>query len=389
MKTSASPNENIQVIDVIRGVSILQVLVAHFFNSGLHPQIPSAGPPDLGTRIFRHLFESGRYGVTMFFVISGFLITRLIATQPEGLFNPHFRSFYARRAGRIFPLFGLCVALGLTLIALAHPSQPRTLYCLKGADTKLTPGFWLSLGTFTFNWYKIVAPVSGLHWEVLWSLSVEEQFYLFYPMALAWIGSEKRLVRFLLFFVVLGPIYRMLWRDPSPAVNGSFGNFDAIALGALLFVASSRYGLRLSKSQGGRALLCVSGGLLLAAANLVTNAYRDKNLGSTGVALGLFLFLMGALNAPLFARPLFRVLASPGRLSYGGYLLHSSVLYLAWPLLGRVPFAGSLLIFVSLVFGVAWLSNHFFEKPANMAIRRLLVPRASKAQTVPSELLKL
>jgi peptidoglycan/LPS O-acetylase OafA/YrhL len=41
------------------------------------------------------------------------------------------------------------------------------------------------------------------------------------------------------------------------------------------------------------------------------------------------------------------------------------------------------------VFVVAWLSNHFFEKPANMAIRRLLVPKAPKAQTVPSELLKL
>ena len=372
MKTSASPNENIQVIDVVRGVSILQVLVAHFFNSGLHPEIPPAGPPGLGTRVFRHLFESGRYGVTMFFVISGFLITRLIATRPEGLFNPNFRSFYARRAGRIFPLFFLCVALGLTLIALALPSEPRTLYCLKGAETKFTPGFWLSLGTFTFNWYKIVAPVSGLHWEVLWSLSVEEQFYLIYPLALAWSGSERRLVFLLLFFVLFGPIYRMLWRDPSPAVNGSFGNFDAIASGALLFVASSRYGARLSKSPSWRGLLCLSGCFLLTAANLFTNAYRNKNLGSTGVALGLFLFLLGALNAPLFMHPLFRVLAFPGRLSYGGYLLHASVLYLSWPFLGRAPFVASLLIFVSLVFVIAWLSNHFFEKPANMAIRRLL-----------------
>jgi peptidoglycan/LPS O-acetylase OafA/YrhL len=129
--------------------------------------------------------------------------------------------------------------------------------------------------------------------------------------------------------------------------------------------------------------------MLLAAANLFTNPYRNKNMGSTAVAFGLFLFLMGALNAPLFLHPLFRVLAFPGRLSYGGYLLHSSVLYLAWPLLRQAPFAGSLLIFVSLVLAIAWLSKHFFERPANLTIRRLLASKAPKTPAVPIALLKL
>src|SRR5579883_3455216 len=92
----------IQIVDLVRAASILTVMAHHL---GFH-YITKASSSSFLAFAWYKLWINGGYGVTIFFVVSGFVITRLIDAQPRphGLFNPDFRDFYARRAGRILPL---------------------------------------------------------------------------------------------------------------------------------------------------------------------------------------------------------------------------------------------------------------------------------------------
>ncbi|HET9870804.1 MAG TPA: acyltransferase family protein, partial [bacterium] len=96
---------NLPVVDLARTLATLPVLALH-----LKPSLPLPSPA------FRwawdHFQRDGGYGVTMFFVISGFLITRTLDLRPGGLFRSTWRGFYSRRAGRILPLFLVDILLG-------------------------------------------------------------------------------------------------------------------------------------------------------------------------------------------------------------------------------------------------------------------------------------
>ena len=103
-------------------------------------------------------------------MVSGFLITRVLARGPGGLFQPDLRHFYVRRMGRILPLLFLFVLIGITILLYGQAHVP-------GAH--LNPryhGFWFCIATFSFNWYEVAVNSQwfGLHWMVLWSLAVEE-----------------------------------------------------------------------------------------------------------------------------------------------------------------------------------------------------------------------
>jgi peptidoglycan/LPS O-acetylase OafA/YrhL len=64
--------------------------------------------------------------------------------------------------------------------------SPATQFCFRRVDSRFDAPFWFSIPTFTFNWLRIlrsnIVGGWGLHWDILWSLAIEEQFYLFYPL---------------------------------------------------------------------------------------------------------------------------------------------------------------------------------------------------------------
>jgi peptidoglycan/LPS O-acetylase OafA/YrhL len=301
--------------------------------------------------------------------VSGFLITRVIAGQKGGLLNVVKREFYARRCGRILPLLLFCLLLGAAArIISGGDADPRWAHSFGSCKDVSDPFFWGSLFFFIFNWYRCFAPVHGLHWEVLWSLSIEEQFYLFYPILIGFLGNRRRLVASLAGIVVFGIIFRCL-TGTNLAVYSSFGNFDAIALGALLFILSENYGELLRKNPSLCRTLCIGGSVLLMTAFFFTNPYDDKNFGSTYVAVGLFLFLMGGLRLNLFKGRISAALCLPGRLSYGCYLLHPMVIFLSWPFLAGKTWPLSYGLFVGAVVAVAWISYKGFEVPMNRVFR--------------------
>ena len=98
--------KKLQILDLLRGFSILSVLAVH-----LQVLRPSPSNPLLRS-LWEHFSIPGFYGVTIFFVISGFLITRLIDQNLNGLFHPDIRGFYTRRAARILPLLGVIAIVG-------------------------------------------------------------------------------------------------------------------------------------------------------------------------------------------------------------------------------------------------------------------------------------
>lgn len=199
-------------LDGLRGIAIALVVIGH-----LHA---THGFPELG---LEHLLgDYGLLGVRVFFIISGFLITTLLLRELEQYGSISLRAFYARRALRILPA---------ALAFLAAIGVASALGCID-----VGVGQWLAAFTWTMNYVPVPA------WEIghLWSLSVEEQFYLIWPFALARLGVRRGALLALAFFIA-APLVRVAMRvlidDPAledlpvfPAVA------DGIAIGCLFAI---------------------------------------------------------------------------------------------------------------------------------------------------------
>jgi peptidoglycan/LPS O-acetylase OafA/YrhL len=377
---SKAPSERLFAIDLVRLLSIAVVMAVHLHASGVaalpaHPLLREA---------WVNFARNGSYGVSLFFVVSGFVITRTILKRDPDLARLDRRGFYARRAGRILPLLLLVLLLGALALATVAGPGPRTAFCLRDPVARFDLPFWLSLPSFSFNWLRLSREASaygfGLHWDVLWSLAIEEQFYLFYPLLLRRLGHVRPVARFLAAVVVAGFLWRLACGLLAPqrlllSFIASFGAFDLIAMGALLclFVEAHPSG---ATGTFGRleALLGVAGALVVAATYRFSSLDQamDRAWGPTAIGLGLTVFLAVALRRGWLARPLFGWLSLPGQWSYGGYLFHAGALFALWPLLAGRDAAFGFLLYVATTLGVAGLVYRFFEVTANRAVRRAL-----------------
>lgn len=319
-------------VDGLRGISVLLVVLYHAW--------PEAVP-------------GGFIGVDVFFVISGFLITRLLlAEQSESRFS--YTSFLLRRVRRLWPSFALVllVTLGLGWVLL----EPGALADM-GRSALAAMGFgsnwYFALTTDYFN--------EGLRQNFLlhsWSLAVEEQFYLVYPLMLLWLAkSGKRLQLGLvaIWGVSLGAVF-VLPRDPANFFVTHLRVWE-LASGALVWVVLSR-GFAGSVTPSARRWIGMSGLLLLVGAALLM---PHELLWPSALTL---VPVIGAALCIAFAwRGLeVRWLVGLGLISYALYLWH-------WPLLQALgilrPRAtdGLIVGVVLLSIGVSWLAWRFVEEP--------------------------
>jgi peptidoglycan/LPS O-acetylase OafA/YrhL len=368
--------KKILILDLARGAAVLMVLVGHL---GL--LFSSRSLPPFWQWVWYKAWVNGGYGVSLFFVLSGFLITGLIAQSPGGLFKPNLRLFYARRAGRILPLLFLFCALGLALNFLAPlPVETKQTF-FAGSQAGSQPILWFSIAAFWFNWLRVFShqPVD-FFWGILWSLSVEEQFYFFYPLALRILASKRNLVLFLGAFVALGPIAQgaayWLGLNHLTLHYNSFNGFSLIALGSLLYLARGRWAGVLSQKPALGWLFTAAGFALIWKVYFHQPYFADywgNRFDDLEIGLGLALFLLGALGLKAFnSGKIWGLLGLTGRLSYGIYLYQCVVFCLLAPFLtGRNEFIGFLAAYAA-VLGLAALSFYFFERPANQFIRRKL-----------------
>jgi peptidoglycan/LPS O-acetylase OafA/YrhL len=215
---------HIAELDGFRAAAVLMVLLGHlFFGTLLPPQAYAWMPGPL-----RAVIGHGWLGVDLFFILSGFLITGILLDARGS--THYFRDFYARRGLRILPLYWACILV----FSFAYPKD--------GAY------FGLSL-LFLSNF----AGAFGVAWPhgpgVFWSLSVEEHFYLLWPLLVRFLTRSWLLAVTLL--VVLGtPVLRGVcaWWGMNPEFQiypWSFFRFDGLALGAIVAIwIRSRYATR-------------------------------------------------------------------------------------------------------------------------------------------------
>ncbi len=213
-RIAAAVRSHMPGLDGLRGVAILLVLLHNL--CGLEGK-------SVTMRLVEATFNFGWVGVQLFFVLSGFLITGILV---DSLDRPgYFRGFVTRRTLRIFPLYyvlllGCFVVAPLVLPARFVPSQKDQIW------------YWLYLS----NWMLLPTEGSSLALPHLWSLAVEEQFYLVWPAVVATARGAK-LVALCLGLAALGFAVRLVVRlahlPPEIVYQNTFARADALALGAL------------------------------------------------------------------------------------------------------------------------------------------------------------
>jgi peptidoglycan/LPS O-acetylase OafA/YrhL len=315
--------------------------------------------------------QNGWVGVQLFFILSGFLITTLLLREEATFGRIDLRAFWVRRVLRIWPLYYLTVAISFGLLPLLNGEFAAT-----GAGTRLArqvPWFLAFLG----NWSMIVlGPVASDAQSVLWSVCVEEQFYLAVPLVVACVAPRLRapLVLGVMATAVIVRAYHshagsnQLWIQYN-----TFAQSDTLLSGVMLalLLGSDPRGAR-----AGRLLRWLQWPLYALAVWL----FSRSNLGhgppwrrtwdfvaiwAVGAGLvAVAVTVPGWLRSALSTRRLVWL----GKISYGLYMFHEIAFWLKdWfsHLVGWFPFDQMLLSVVSLAItvGLAAASYSRFERP--------------------------
>ena len=394
-------------IDTMRGYSILSVVLLHtwlrLYFGGF--DIRRHALPHMLARFF---FSNGGNGVTVFFAISGFLITLTSLRRfgsPSGM---RIGTFYRIRFARIAPLL-ISVVVILSTLALIHAQgfqfSPKKALLWRAVIAVLT---------FHSNWLEARYGFLPANWNVMWSLSIEEMFYLFFPIICVTLLRVRRgmfvFVAVLLTFVVMGPFARTVWSTNEIwSEQGYLSGMDCIALGCITALIThsleawqagvshsiKRRSLRLVQYLGWSLILLIAlgpnwlwkllpskpdcyGTLLACAACLIMSASVLRQAG-------------GDLERP-------SMLSAPirwyGKHSYEVYLTHEFVVVygvllfsyfhpnvspgpegLALHQLSVLQMSGWILGILALSAPLGWAAAHFISEPMNRLLRGARPPR--------------
>jgi peptidoglycan/LPS O-acetylase OafA/YrhL len=360
---------HIPVLDGIRGIAILAVLLFHF--------IAPENRDGLANAAVSWLFSYGALGVDLFFILSGFLITGILYDARTD--EHYFRNFYMRRLLRIFPLYyGV-----LVIIFLVLPLIPE----LRGTEIIGLRAYQAWAWLYAVNIYLAIHNGWVLSYiEHFWSLAVEEQFYLIWPLAVWLLAAKPRVFLTFSFLVAAASFVGRIAASVGgvgPVATEVLTPFqlDALAIGGFLAVY-----LRQPGGEGGARRLVVP--LALAGLGLLVIQFGARHLTVRGNVLesvrgGAFHLLLAALllkgllgqvssgwTRCLLSRPL----AFLGKYSYGLYVYHHFFSYYFsshhtdLTLAARLGCSSMLALVLQAGAGIAasivlaWLSYEYFEK---------------------------
>jgi peptidoglycan/LPS O-acetylase OafA/YrhL len=338
-------------LDALRFFAFFAVFVAHVLPPTAEGYT-NHHVPRVVAELISSAVSAGIFGVPLFFLLSAFLIASLLLREKEQTGTLEVRAFYARRILRIWPLYFVFLAIAAA-ISLPHAAK-----------------FLLGCVFLSGNWMYVVygppATVAG----PLWSVSVEEQFYLLWPMAARKL-SRDGLAYLAIGLIAVANIARLLlchtWE--VKVWPNTFAHLDSIALGILCALFMSKpldlKFWRVPLFLLGIALWMTCGHFRYSGSPLyITVGYPAMSLG----ALLLFLSVYGV---PLKEG----VLSYLGKISYGLYVWHALVLALLWDYVfkGKITAVTFVLHAVGgllLTVGIAALSYRFLEAPFLQMKRR-------------------
>lgn len=356
-------------MDLLRGLAIFFVLMNHVNMRLLIAKIPYAAR--LPRQLIGALVWNGQDGVQIFFAISGFLITSLALRRWGKLSQVSLRGFYLTRFARIAPLLLLLLAV-LTMLHFARFED----FMVSAKTGGISRALFAAL-TFHLNVLESHHGYLPGNWDILWSLSVEEMFYLFFPVVCRLLARGKLLVLLLTIFVALGPLARTVFAHGNELWGqySYLGGMDAIALGCLTALAVARFPLSLRSLCGltvvGSALAIFILGFAAQPANRVL---ERSGLDMTILALGSCMVIAAASQSDWKCPGILRPLARLGQRSYEVYLTHMFVVFAFFHLFllaGKAMFAVPLL-FLAVIVGSALFGEivaRFYSEPLNHFIR--------------------
>jgi peptidoglycan/LPS O-acetylase OafA/YrhL len=376
-------------VDVLRGISILSVVLLHirlrllFAHKSLSLVLPA--------RVHHLLFENAVDGVPIFFAISGFLITYTCLRRFGSLRNMSARVFYRIRFARIAPLLLLVLGV-LSALHLAHISA----FVIPASRSTL-PRALLAALTFHLNWLEGMHGYLPAAWDVLWSLSVEEMFYVFFPLAclllLRWRGGKYAFGALMLSLMIMGPFARTVWTATNLIwqEKSYLGGTDCIAFGVATALLLG-WCERTNKRPSDRTLLGIvwSGAIVMVVLILPYRLPWSQLLGRSGtwntvMILGVCAVIFGTVVRNRAGRMWSAPLRWFGRQSYEVYMTHEFVVILMTELAVRLAITrGRYLLlwaFATLLLTapLGWLVATYFSEPMNRRLRGARPPQPAPA----------
>jgi peptidoglycan/LPS O-acetylase OafA/YrhL len=369
----AGPAKRIPELDGLRGIAILLVILCHYVADG-----PSGPRHSLAARA-GEIIGQGTVGVDLFFILSGFLIGGILLNSRSS--QRYYSTFYLRRFFRIIPIYcSWLIVFGLVMLAA------RTWGIAGGAEFRTLTPYWAYF-IFIQNYFQGSTPIQAFWLIPLWSLAVEEQFYLLAPPVVRKF-SPARLVKILTGILGFSLLLRLFLSTMFGSAHDYWGivasthwmpaRADDLALGMLAATfwvnpeSKRRLQARVDLSYAG---LLSTGVALLAMSYwfMKPDSFMTATLGRTVIGF-FFVFLLiisltdkEGLLAKIFR---WRPLRELGKVSYCVYIIHRAVNWVFFRLLlhvyprfdsGRAIGVASLSFVVTMI--LAELSWRYFENP--------------------------
>lgn len=334
-------------LDGFRGISIILVFIHHVFHS---------------------ILPGGFLGVDMFFVLSGFLITSLLLQEWHFDRKISLKNFYIRRLFRLMPAV-FFISLLLFGYAFAFLDE--------SAASNTFKGIWLTL-SYNSNWFYAFNFASANNpLGVTWSLAIEEQFYLVFPVllyfALRYKFSNRQIVSILIVSIILIAVHRKILADQGASTQllyySSDTRADALLIGCVTAFVYSYNLLPFKKIEGYLKIFAVISLIFLIFMNATADAsdtilYNQALYSFVALAVSALLIILLVYKARFAVKALsFAPLVWIGRVSYGLYLWHWTIRYFVYgnKILPESYAQLAFVIFASFFFTI--LSYYCIEKP--------------------------
>jgi peptidoglycan/LPS O-acetylase OafA/YrhL len=348
-------------LDGIRGIAVLLVVLVHLENIMADRWFTPAG---------------GFLGVDLFFVLSGFLITALLLEEDDNNGEVRLGAFYVRRALRLLP--ALWVFLAVHLVFAAHATKAPYTY-------ERAVGLVRASALYVNNWYVNDDPLGRGYGDLghLWSLAVEEQFYIVWPIMLIGLLSLRRprlalavIVGLILIVAVNRARLYLTWPDDQSRwyinlLTGTDVRVDSLLVGAL---AAWLWSLGLVPTRHLRAAAAVASGVVVAV--LLTTGNPQVPFvflgGYTLFAAAAAVVVIATVDTDWVGNRVLRLgpLRVLGKVSYGVYLWHNAVIWALVYYGASLEIWERVVVFLGATIALTTASWFLVERPALRLKRR-------------------